>query len=154
MATRTSSPARARNSSARGSGKGRPDGGTRPRPSGAQRRQQSRTRGGRSTGRGSSRSKRRPAARSGAGPFAAFMLGIGRGLVRLWLGFAHLVGGIVRGIGHGARELDPAHRRDGAGLTLIGLSVVVAAAIWWHLPGAAGDGVRVVVSGSVGVLGW
>jgi S-DNA-T family DNA segregation ATPase FtsK/SpoIIIE len=78
------------------------------------------------------------------------MLALGRGLVRCWIGIAHLIGGIVRGVGHGARDLDPAHRRDGAGLTLIGLAVVVAAAIWWHVPGAVGDGVRTMVSGSVG----
>jgi S-DNA-T family DNA segregation ATPase FtsK/SpoIIIE len=82
------------------------------------------------------------------------MLGIGRAVVRLWLGFAHLVGGIVRGIGHSARDLDPAHQRDGVGLTLIGLAVVVAAAVWWNLPGTAGAGVRTMVKGSVGVLGW
>ena len=82
------------------------------------------------------------------------MVGIGRALVRLWLGIAHLIGGMVRGVGHGARELDPAHRRDGAGLTLIGLAVVVAGAVWWNLPGAAGEAVRTVVNGSVGVLGW
>jgi DNA segregation ATPase FtsK/SpoIIIE, S-DNA-T family len=82
------------------------------------------------------------------------MLAIARGLVKLWIGFAHLLGGMVRGIGHGARDLDPAHRRDGAGLTLIGLALVVAAAIWWNLPGAVGNGVRTVVGGSVGMLGW
>jgi DNA segregation ATPase FtsK/SpoIIIE, S-DNA-T family len=82
------------------------------------------------------------------------MLGVGRALVRLWLGLAHLIGGIVRGIGHGARDLDPAHRRDGAGLALVGLAVVVAAAVWWQLPGMAGDGVRAVVNGSVGLIGW
>ena len=37
---------------------------------------------------------------------------------------------------------------------LIGLAVVVAAAIWWDLPGSVGDGVRTVVGGSVGMLGW
>lgn len=82
------------------------------------------------------------------------MMGIGRALLSMWLGLAHVVGSIVRGVGHGARELDPAHRRDGAGLTLIGLSVVVAGAVWWRLPGAAGDAVRTIVNGSVGVLGW
>ena len=74
------------------------------------------------------------------------MLGIGRGLVRVWLGVAHVIGGIVRGIGHGARDLDPAHRRDGGGLALVGLAVVVAAAVWWQLPGAAGDAARAVVN--------
>lgn len=82
------------------------------------------------------------------------MLAIGRGLIKCWIGIAHLLGGMVRGIGHGARDLDPAHRRDGAGLTLIGLALVVAAAIWWDLPGAVGNGVRTVVGGSVGMLGW
>ncbi|MDX6247473.1 MAG: segregation ATPase FtsK/SpoIIIE, family [Kribbellaceae bacterium] len=82
------------------------------------------------------------------------MLALGRGFIKCWIGIAHLLGSIVRGVGHGARELDPAHRRDGAGLTLIGLAVVVAASIWWDLPGAVGKGVRTVVSGSVGMLGW
>ncbi|TWD83591.1 S-DNA-T family DNA segregation ATPase FtsK/SpoIIIE [Kribbella amoyensis] len=82
------------------------------------------------------------------------MLALGRGLVKVWIGIAHLLGGLVRGIGNGARDLDPAHRRDGAGLFLIGLAVVVAAAIWWELPGAVGNGLRTVVSGSVGMLGW
>jgi S-DNA-T family DNA segregation ATPase FtsK/SpoIIIE len=82
------------------------------------------------------------------------MFALGRGLVRCWIGGAHVLGGIVRGVGHGARDLDPAHRRDGAGLTMIGLAVVVAAAIWWDLPGAGGNAVRTVVNGSVGLLGW
>ena len=82
------------------------------------------------------------------------MLGVGRGLVRIWLGLAHLIGGIVRGVGNSARELDPEHRRDGAGLALIGLAIVVASAIWWQLPGDAGNAVRTVVNGSVGVIGW
>jgi S-DNA-T family DNA segregation ATPase FtsK/SpoIIIE len=82
------------------------------------------------------------------------MIAIGRGLVKLWLGFAHLLGSIVRGVGNGARDLDPAHRRDGAGLGLIGLAVIVAAAIWWTLPGAVGNAIRTVVNGSVGMLGW
>ncbi|WP_442914056.1 DNA translocase FtsK 4TM domain-containing protein [Kribbella sp. NBC_00359] len=82
------------------------------------------------------------------------MIVLGRGVVKVWLGIAHLIGSMVRGIGHGARELDPEHRRDGAGLFLIGLAVVVAAAIWWDLPGAVGNGIRTVVGGSVGMLGW
>jgi S-DNA-T family DNA segregation ATPase FtsK/SpoIIIE len=82
------------------------------------------------------------------------MIALGRGVVKVWIGIAHLLGSMVRGIGNGARDLDPEHRRDGAGLFLIGLAVVVAAAIWWDLPGAVGHGIRVVVEGSVGMLGW
>jgi S-DNA-T family DNA segregation ATPase FtsK/SpoIIIE len=91
---------------------------------------------------------------TGAGPFAVAMLTLGRGLIKCWIGIAHLLGSIVRGVGHGARDLDPAHRRDGVGLTLIGLAVVVAASLWWDLPGKVGDAVRTVVDGSVGLLGW
>ena len=79
---------------------------------------------------------------------------LGRGLAALWLGIAHVLGAGVRKVGHTARELDPEHRRDGAGLFLVGLAVVVAAAVWWQLPGGVGDATRTVVNGSVGIVGW
>jgi len=72
----------------------------------------------------------------------------------VWLGIAHVIGAAVRKVGTTARDLDPEHRRDGAGLLLIGLAVVSAAAVWWQLPGAVGDLTRTIVAGSVGLLGW
>jgi DNA segregation ATPase FtsK/SpoIIIE, S-DNA-T family len=72
----------------------------------------------------------------------------------VWLGIAHVIGGTVRHIGHTARDLDPEHRRDGAGLAIIGLAVVTAAAVWWDMPTTAGEALRTVVTGSVGSLGW
>jgi len=71
----------------------------------------------------------------------------------VWLGVANLVGGIARGIGRSARDLDPAHRRDGVGLSLIGLGIVVAAGEWWGLRGTVGEAVRTVVSGTLGSVG-
>ena len=65
-----------------------------------------------------------------------------------------MIGATVRKVGHTARELEPEHRRDGAGLFLIGLAVIVAAAVWWQLPGGVGDFTRTVVAGSVGLVGW
>ncbi|CAN5700022.1 DNA translocase FtsK [soil metagenome] len=65
-----------------------------------------------------------------------------------------MLGATVRKVGHTARELEPEHRRDGAGLFLIGVAVVVAAAVWLQLPGGVGDATRTVVNGSVGLLGW
>jgi S-DNA-T family DNA segregation ATPase FtsK/SpoIIIE len=147
MATRTSSPARGRKSTASRPGTERSAAGGRTRSTGAQKR-------GQNTSRNGSTGARSAAPPAGAGPFAIAMLALGRGLVRCWIGIAHLLGGIVRGIGHGARGLDPEHRRDGAGLTMIGLAVVVAAAVWWSLPGAVGNVVRTMVNGSVGLLGW
>jgi DNA segregation ATPase FtsK/SpoIIIE, S-DNA-T family len=71
----------------------------------------------------------------------------------LWMGAAHLLGGSARRIGSGARELDPAHRRDGLGLFLIGVALVVAAREWWQLPGGVGRVVHAVVAGSLGRVG-
>lgn len=70
-----------------------------------------------------------------------------------WMGGAHLVGGTARRVGQGARDLDPAHRRDGAAFALIAFAVIVAAREWWGLSGSAGDVVHAVVAGTFGVVG-
>jgi S-DNA-T family DNA segregation ATPase FtsK/SpoIIIE len=62
-----------------------------------------------------------------------------------------MIGALTRSIGGAARGLDPEQRRDGAGLTFIALAVVVAAGVWWQLSGGAGDAVRTIVEGSVGI---
>jgi S-DNA-T family DNA segregation ATPase FtsK/SpoIIIE len=92
--------------------------------------------------------------RTGPGPVFRLFSAVARVLVSAWLGVAHAIGGGVRRIGHTAGELDPEHRRDGAGLFLVGLAVVVAASVWWQLPGRVGDVVRAMVAGSVGLLAW
>ncbi len=153
MATRTSSPPASRSKSA-----------SKPAPKAGSRSSTSTTRSSGSRSRSkpaaSARSKKpssRPApraVRNGTGPIAALGLALGRGVVAVWLGIAHVLGATVRKVGHTARELDPEHRRDGAGLFLLGLAVVVAAAVWWQLPGGVGDFTRTVVNGSVGLLGW
>ncbi|MGW0604504.1 DNA translocase FtsK [Streptomyces sp. NPDC002640] len=74
-------------------------------------------------------------------------------LVRaLWLGVAHAVGAVLRGIGTGARNLDPAHRKDGIALLLIALSLVVAAGTWADLQGPVGELVEILVTGAFGRL--
>jgi DNA segregation ATPase FtsK/SpoIIIE, S-DNA-T family len=153
MATRTSSPPASRNrgTSKSGSRATSKASGSTSRSSGSQ----SRSRKPASKGGSTSSSRPSPrAVRSGTGPIARLSRAVGRGLSALWLGLAHLLGAGVRKVGHTARELDPEHRRDGAGLFLIGLAVVVAAAVWWQLPGGVGDFTRTVVNGSVGLLGW
>ncbi|MDQ1484488.1 MAG: segregation ATPase FtsK/SpoIIIE, family [Actinomycetota bacterium] len=64
--------------------------------------------------------------------------------------FAHLIGGAFRAAGARARDLDPAHRRDGAGLAVLAGAFVVAGGIWWRLPGPVGAGVVAIVRGSFG----
>ncbi|MFF1381288.1 DNA translocase FtsK [Streptomyces sp. NPDC058308] len=74
-------------------------------------------------------------------------------LVRaLWLGVAHGVGAMFRGIGRGAKGLDPAHRKDGLALLLLGLALIVAAGTWSNLRGPVGDLVEVLVTGAFGRL--
>lgn len=74
-------------------------------------------------------------------------------LVRaLWLGTAHGVGAVFRSIGRGAKGLDPAHRKDGLALLLLGLALIVAAGTWSHLRGPVGDLVEMLVTGAFGRL--
>lgn len=74
-------------------------------------------------------------------------------LVRaIWLGLAHAVGAVFRGIGQGAKNLDPAHRKDGIALLLLGLALIVAAGTWSNLRGPVGDLVEIIVTGAFGRL--
>ncbi|MFF3275370.1 DNA translocase FtsK [Streptomyces chrestomyceticus] len=69
-----------------------------------------------------------------------------------WLGLAHAVGAMFRGFGRGAKNLDPAHRKDGLSLLLLGLALVVAAGTWSNLSGPVGDLVQLLVTGAFGRL--
>lgn len=69
-----------------------------------------------------------------------------------WLGLAHLVGKAFRGIGRGAKNLDPAHRKDGLALLLLALALIVAAGTWSNLSGPVGDLVTMLVTGAFGRL--
>ncbi|RYV52437.1 FtsK/SpoIIIE family DNA translocase [Pengzhenrongella frigida] len=71
----------------------------------------------------------------------------------IWMGCAHLIGGTARRIGRDARDLDPAHRRDGIAFALVGLAIVVAAREWAGLAGSAGNGIHAAVAGTFGRVG-
>ena len=157
MATRTSSPAASRSKStpARKSGKGGST--SRSRPSGSKSGRKPAPKSSAASRKKGGRPARRPApraVRNGPGPIARLGTALARVLATAWLGLAHSIGGGVRRIGHTASELDPEHRRDGAGLFLVGLALVVASAVWWQLPGGFGEFTRTVVAGSVGLLAW
>ncbi|MGC4855228.1 DNA translocase FtsK [Micromonospora sp. DT4] len=66
---------------------------------------------------------------------------VGRAIGALWLGLAHGMGWAVRAAGRqaaSARDLDPEHRRDGAGLLLFGLALLSAVALWFSGAGPVG----------------
>ncbi|MCZ7457624.1 DNA translocase FtsK [Streptomyces sp. WMMC940] len=70
----------------------------------------------------------------------------------VWLGVAHALGALLRGIGRGAKGLDPVHRKDGLALLLLALSLIVAAGTWSNLRGPVGDLVEMLVTGAFGRL--
>jgi S-DNA-T family DNA segregation ATPase FtsK/SpoIIIE len=66
------------------------------------------------------------------------------------------LGGTARSVGGGARELDPAHRRDGAGLASLAIALVVAVGAWADAAGPVGHdltiGLRTLIGSGVMVL--
>ncbi|HKO34005.1 MAG TPA: DNA translocase FtsK, partial [Candidatus Limnocylindria bacterium] len=65
-----------------------------------------------------------------------------RVVTALWMGLAHALGWVVRAIGRQAataKELDREHQRDGGGLLLIGVAIVLAVAVWFRGAGPIGS---------------
>ncbi|ARI56350.1 DNA translocase FtsK [Streptomyces griseobrunneus] len=91
---------------------------------------------------------RRPAPKPAPSPTN----GVYRLVRAVWLGTAHGVGAVFRSIGRGAKGLDPAHRKDGLALLLLGLALIVAAGTWSNLQGPVGDLVEMLVTGAFGRL--
>ncbi|WP_234417988.1 DNA translocase FtsK [Miniimonas sp. S16] len=69
-----------------------------------------------------------------------------------WMGVARGVAGTARSVGTGARDIDPALRRDGLALFLLGLAIVVAASEWFPVEGVGMDLVHAAAAGTVGRL--
>ncbi|MFD5080161.1 DNA translocase FtsK [Streptomyces sp. NPDC058371] len=96
--------------------------------------------------------KRAPAKKAAPKPAPNPTGGVYRLVRALWLGVAHAVGAMFRGIGRGAKGLDPAHRKDGLALLLLGIMLIVAAGTWSNLRGPVGDLVEMLVTGAFGRL--
>ncbi|MEU6221698.1 DNA translocase FtsK [Streptomyces sp. NPDC047022] len=96
--------------------------------------------------------RKAPAKKPAPAPAPNPTAGVYRLVRALWLGLAHAVGAMFRGIGRGAKGLDPAHRKDGLALLLLGISLIVAAGTWANLRGPVGDLVEMLVTGAFGRL--
>ncbi len=71
-----------------------------------------------------------------------------------WLGTARLLGLAARGIGRGARDLEPAHQRDGLGLSLVAVAIVLVAATWFGVDGWFVSWLGMVTTALLGALAW
>ncbi|HEY0000569.1 MAG TPA: DNA translocase FtsK [Actinoplanes sp.] len=96
----------------------------------------------------------RSASRNRPSVGAVLATGAGQALGALWMGLAHSVGWVARGVGRQAataKEIDPEHRRDGAGLLTLGLAILVGVAVWAGSAGPVGtwlaDSVRLFFGG-------
>jgi S-DNA-T family DNA segregation ATPase FtsK/SpoIIIE len=89
---------------------------------------------------------RKAPARSGPGPLRLTGRAVG-GTFKL---VASGLGTVSRAAGSSARDLDPAHRRDGLGLACLIAALLSAAGAWWHA-GSAGNSLADMVEGLFGV---
>ncbi|MEW1752645.1 DNA translocase FtsK [Streptomyces angustmyceticus] len=96
--------------------------------------------------------KKAPAKKAAPRPAPSPTGGLYRLVRACWLGVAHAIGAVFRGMGRGAKNLDPAHRKDGLALLLLGLALVIAAGTWSNLSGPVGDLVELLVTGAFGRL--
>jgi S-DNA-T family DNA segregation ATPase FtsK/SpoIIIE len=92
--------------------------------------------------------------RSSRNPFVILIGWLLGGIGALWMELATGVGHVVRLFGESARDMDPAHRRDGAGLAALAAAIVTAAAAWWGLGSAVGHGLTALIRGTFGVAAW
>jgi len=60
------------------------------------------------------------------------------------------LGGAIRAITKGAKDLDPEHQRDGIGFLLLIVGLIAAAASWWRLDNWFGDAAYSFFYGAVG----
>ena len=100
----------------------------------------------------SSSSARKSARAPKTSPIAIIVRVVSRGLAALWLGMAHVFGAVARGLGRNARDLDPAHRRDGLGLAYFGLAIVFASVLWLDTHSFVAGFIIAVVTGGVGIF--
>ncbi|WFB07082.1 DNA translocase FtsK [Streptomyces sp. LX-29] len=96
--------------------------------------------------------KKAPAKKPAPKPAPSPTGGVYRAARAVWMGLARSVAAVFRGIGRGAKGLDPAHRKDGVALLLLALALIVAAGTWSNLKGPVGDLVEMLVTGAFGRL--
>ena len=79
---------------------------------------------------------------------------LGRGLASIWRFIAKSLGSSVRFVARGARDLDPAHQRDGIAFLILILALIATAGTWFHSDNVVGRAVYSVIYGGFGQVGF
>ena len=98
--------------------------------------------------KGATSRKPAPVKREGPGP----LVHIGRGIAATWNGIAKGVGYLARAFGGAEEDVEPGQRRDGIGLFMLLLGVLVSLRMWFVLPGAFGSAIGVATTTVFGSL--
>lgn len=76
-----------------------------------------------------------------------------RAAASVWRFFAKALGNSVRFLARGARDLDPAHQRDGIAFLILILALIATAGTWFNADNIVGRNVYSVIYGGFGRLG-
>ena len=87
---------------------------------------------------------------SGRSPFSV----VSQGLGGLWRILAKTLGSAIRFVARGARDLDPAHQRDGAALLVLLISLAAFAGTWFHADNLVSRNLYSFFFGAFGVIGF
>ena len=79
---------------------------------------------------------------------------LGRGLVGLWRLLAKGLGSSVRFIARGAKDLDPAHQRDGIAFLILILALIATAGTWFNADNIVSRAVYSFIYGGIGRIGF
>ena len=76
-----------------------------------------------------------------------------RGLAAIWRGLAKFLGKSIRLVAKGAKDLDPAHQRDGFAFLLLILAIMAAAGTWFDGGNVVGRALASFFYGGFGIIG-
>ena len=79
---------------------------------------------------------------------------LARAVSSVWRFIAKTIGSSVRFLARGARELDPAHQRDGFAFFILILALVAAAGTWFHADNIVSRAIYSLIFGGFGRIGF
>jgi S-DNA-T family DNA segregation ATPase FtsK/SpoIIIE len=85
---------------------------------------------------------------------SSFLAVVGRAISATWLALAKALGSSVRFLARGAKDLDPAHRRDGAGLIVLILAFASLVGTWFKSENNLSDFLYAIFYGAFGQIGF